>query len=113
MARYSKSSTEQQPVRVTPEKVRGESEENVQRACLVDAKEISQLTGIPLSTIYKSCRDGSTPHYRLGRAVRFDPDEVLASMRKDAEGVVEEYHQGQIEAELRILEIWGGEQDAN
>lgn len=49
---------------------------------LVDAKEIARLTDYPISSIWRAVREGSLPHYRLGRAIRFDRNEVLAVMRR-------------------------------
>jgi len=51
---------------------------------LVDARTIAKMTGIPLQTIWRACRDGILPHYRLARTVRFDPVEVLEHIRKDS-----------------------------
>jgi len=51
---------------------------------LVDAMEISRITGIPVQTIWRACRDRSIPHYRLARTVRFDPLEVLRHIRCDS-----------------------------
>lgn len=55
---------------------------------LVDARTISRLTNLPLQTIWRACRDGSLPHYRLARTIRFDPVEVLRHIRKDVSGGV-------------------------
>lgn len=51
---------------------------------LVDARTIAKLTGMPLQTIWRACRDGILPHYRLARTVRFDPVEVLERIRRDS-----------------------------
>lgn len=48
---------------------------------LVDAQTISKKTGMPLQTIWRACRDGSLPHFRLGRSIRFDQAEVLHLLR--------------------------------
>lgn len=53
---------------------------------LVDARTIARLTGIPLQTIWRACREGTLPHFRLARTVRFDPVEVLNHLRRDAVG---------------------------
>jgi len=52
---------------------------------LIDAKEMAKITNIPVSSIWRGCRQGTIPHYRHGRIVRFDPDEVLRAMRESAE----------------------------
>lgn len=48
---------------------------------LVDAKEIAQQLGLSPSTVYKWCYQSKIPHYRLGRAVRFDPVEIWEWLR--------------------------------
>lgn len=114
MERNLKSSTKQQSGRVTPENVHGGSAEYLQRTCLVDVKEISRLTGIPISTIYKGCRDGLIPFYRLARCLRLNPDEVLATLRKRAEETVEKNRMKQLEASIDVLELLeGGPVDDN
>jgi excisionase family DNA binding protein len=82
---------------------------------LVDAQEIARRTGLPISTIYQACKDGLIPHYRLRRAVRFDADEVIASMRGMAKRAVEENLKDQFESEpdFGVLALWGGEHDDN
>jgi excisionase family DNA binding protein len=50
---------------------------------LIDAREMAELTRLPISSIWRGCRNGSLPHYRLGRVVRFDVSEVLASLHKN------------------------------
>lgn len=35
------------------------------------AGEVSELLGIPVSTVYYLAREGRLPHTRLGRAYRF------------------------------------------
>lgn len=44
---------------------------------LVDAKTMAEITNIPVSTIWRGCREGTLPHYRIGRTVRFNLVEVL------------------------------------
>lgn len=82
---------------------------------LVDAREISRLTGVPLPTIYQACKEGIIPHYRLRKAIRFDPSEVLGAMREMARRAVEEDLRNHLNAEpdLGVLALWGGDQDAN
>lgn len=59
---------------------------------LVDAKKMAEITSIPVSTIWRGCREGSLPHYRFGRTVRFNLVEVLrhfhanGGTEEDAEG---------------------------
>ncbi len=51
---------------------------------LVDAKTMAKITSIPLSSIWRGCREGTIPHYRYGRLVRFNLSEVLTSLRETA-----------------------------
>jgi excisionase family DNA binding protein len=59
----------------------GETMEN--KTVLIDAKQMARLTSLPISSIWRGCRDGSLPHYRLGRVVRFDASEVLSFLRRN------------------------------
>ena len=43
---------------------------------LLDAKAIAGRLGVPESWVRESARSGAIPHVRLGRYVRFDPDDV-------------------------------------
>ena len=49
---------------------------------LVDAAAIAELLSVPKSWVLEQARQDHVPHRRLGRYVRFDPDEVRA-WRKD------------------------------
>lgn len=54
------------------------------RQVLVDAATISKITSMPIQTIWRGCRDGVLPHYRLARTIRFDPQEILKLLRKES-----------------------------
>ena len=45
---------------------------------LVDAKGAAELLGVPRTWVAAEARADRIPHVRLGRYVRFDPDELLA-----------------------------------
>lgn len=51
---------------------------------LVTARELGDLLGLKPGTILDKWERGEIPGYRIGRAVRFDPDEILALTRKEA-----------------------------
>lgn len=63
---------------------------------LVDVKEMARILNIPASWIYQRTRIGPSaiPFVKVGKYVRFDPQEVLAFFRsggadrKDAENGV-------------------------
>jgi excisionase family DNA binding protein len=45
---------------------------------LLHAKEVADATGLPLARVYELSRNGEMPVIRLGRAMRFNPQEVAA-----------------------------------
>lgn len=49
---------------------------------LVTLKELSTLLSLSVSTLSKWVMDNRVPHYKLGRAVRFNPEEVSAWLAK-------------------------------
>ncbi len=50
---------------------------------LLTAKELADRLNVPLSWVYEQSRQGNIPTHRLGRYIRFDIHEVLASQKKD------------------------------
>lgn len=44
---------------------------------LLDAKGAAELLNVPASWMLAEARAGRVPHIKLGRYVRFDPDELL------------------------------------
>ena len=53
---------------------------------LIDAKALAKRLGVPASWVYDHTRPGQPnplPHYRIGRYVRFDAEEILALLRRD------------------------------
>lgn len=53
---------------------------------LVTSEEISRLLGIPRTSVWYYVRSGILPHYRIGRVMRFDVDEVLAALVQQGDG---------------------------
>lgn len=45
---------------------------------LVTVHDVAELLNVPTTWVREHTRDGTIPHVRLGRYVRFDEDEVLA-----------------------------------
>jgi excisionase family DNA binding protein len=43
---------------------------------------LAALLKVPLSWVYEQSRQGNIPTHRLGRYIRFDLQEVLASRKK-------------------------------
>jgi len=47
-----------------------------ERPHLMDAREVARLFGIAPTWLLQRARERRIPHYRAGKHVRFDPDEV-------------------------------------
>jgi hypothetical protein len=56
-----------------------------ERTQLVSAKEIAQEYGVPVGTVYDRARRDRWPRFKIGHAIRFDPDEIKSLLRVDAE----------------------------
>jgi len=50
---------------------------------LLTAEELAVSLNVPLSWVYEQSRQGNIPTHRIGRYIRFDLNEVLASQKKD------------------------------
>jgi excisionase family DNA binding protein len=50
-------------------------------ALLIDAEQLSEILGLSLPSIWRYCREGRLPHYRIGRRVLFDLEEVRAALK--------------------------------
>jgi len=50
---------------------------------LLSPEELAQRLNLPLSWVYEQSRLGNIPTHKLGRYIRFDLHEVLASQKKD------------------------------
>jgi excisionase family DNA binding protein len=54
---------------------------------LVTARELADMLGLSPATLLDAWQAGKLPGYKVGRAVRFDPDEILTLCRRPgAEG---------------------------
>ncbi len=51
----------------------------------IDVKELARILGVPATWIYQRTRLGSSaiPFIKVGKYVRFDPQEVLAFFRRN------------------------------
>lgn len=56
--------------------------ENGQQHGLLDPDELAAKLKVPVSWVYEQSRQGNIPTHRLGRYIRFDLAEVLASQKK-------------------------------
>lgn len=50
---------------------------------LVGIQEMADAIGIPKSQCYRMVARGEIPHYRAGKYIKLDPDEVLLALHKD------------------------------
>jgi excisionase family DNA binding protein len=57
---------------------------------LVTARELSELLGLAPATVLDKWERGELPGYKIGRAVRFDPEEILALSRREKRPSAEE-----------------------
>lgn len=48
---------------------------------LIDVRELAQILNVPVSWLYEHTRKGAIPSIRVGKYVRFNPQEVLAFFR--------------------------------
>jgi hypothetical protein len=63
--------------------------EEIQAACLnghtaelLNPEDLAIKLKVPVSWVYEQSRQGNIPTHRLGRYIRFDLQEVLASQKK-------------------------------
>lgn len=56
---------------------------NGQGVVLLTPEELADRLKIPVSWVYEQSRQGHIPTHRIGRYIRFDLQEVLASQRKN------------------------------
>jgi excisionase family DNA binding protein len=49
---------------------------------LVNIHQMASILGLPVSWLYRRTCEGKMPHYKLGKYVRFDPDEVMSFVKK-------------------------------
>ena len=60
-----------------------EANGNGHTAELLTPEALADRLKVPLSWVYEQSRQGNIPTHRLGRYIRFDLAEVLASQKKD------------------------------
>ena len=59
---------------------------------LVDAKQAAELLAVPHTWLLAEARHDRVPHVRLGRYVRFDPDELECWWRARMRGPTVDSH---------------------
>jgi excisionase family DNA binding protein len=50
---------------------------------LLTPEDLADRLKVPLSWVYEQSRQGNIPTHRIGRYIRFDLHEVIASQKKD------------------------------
>lgn len=48
---------------------------------LVSARELAELLGVPVSWVYRATEAGRIPALRVGRYLKYDPQEVIRACR--------------------------------
>lgn len=48
----------------------------------VDIEAIAEFLGVSVPTVRRAVKDGKIPHFRMGKALRFVPADVLASLER-------------------------------
>lgn len=70
---------------VVPESNAPDEASRAQRAELLDADAAARLLGVRPSWLLKRARERRIPHVRVGKFVRFDPDDVRAALGRHAD----------------------------
>jgi len=60
-----------------------EANGNGQTAELLTPEDLADRLKVPVSWVYEQSRQGNIPTHRIGRYIRFDLHEVIASQKKD------------------------------
>jgi excisionase family DNA binding protein len=66
--------------------VRERPQARVMSTRLLKPDEAAEILGVPKSWVMDAARRDAIPHVRLGRYVRFDPDELERWWRRRAQG---------------------------
>lgn len=55
---------------------------------LVSPKEAAQVLGVTDQFLYRKAAEGTLPHYRIGRSVKFDLKELAQCFRREGSDAV-------------------------
>jgi len=69
--------------RIVREEVQAAIGQNGHQPELLTSEQLAEKLKVPLSWVYEQSRLGKIPTHKLGRYIRFDLHEVLASQKKD------------------------------
>ena len=53
---------------------------------LKSIKEVSSMLGVRYQTLYRALKRGEIPFYRIGRAIRLNPEEVIQAVKGKTQG---------------------------
>ena len=53
---------------------------------LISIKEMASKLDVPVSWLYSRTRTGEIPFYKIGKYVKFDPDEVMNFIKERNKG---------------------------
>lgn len=86
--RPNPTSLQRHPRPHTHHKIGGRLRHHIRRAFtpLIDAKQASQLLGVPYTWLLAQARANKIPHHKLGHYVRFDPDDLKNWLREQRQG---------------------------
>lgn len=56
------------------------------RRTAMTVAEVAELLQVSQRHIYQLVQDGHVPHLMIGKAIRFDPDQLGAWLKKQAQG---------------------------
>jgi excisionase family DNA binding protein len=59
---------------------------------LLGPKDVAERFGVPLTWVYAKAEAGKLPHYKMGKYIRFDPQEVEEYLKKQRRGCVNSGH---------------------
>lgn len=68
--------------RIVKEEIRAIKDELNGNSELLTPEQLADRLHIPVSWVYEQSRQGNIPTHRIGRYIRFDLHEVLASQKK-------------------------------
>ncbi len=68
---------------VVREEIQAAMGQNGHQTELLTSEQLAEKLKVPLSWVYEQSRLGKIPTHKLGRYIRFDLHEVLASQKKD------------------------------
>lgn len=60
--------------------------EDIDSPKLLSVDQLAEALGVSRRTVYRLLEEGDVPHYRVGKHLRFDLDEVKKALRANKSG---------------------------